>query len=115
MEENTSGVFEQEVAAPAPEETNEQPQQETTNEETAVETAPAAQEEKIPDKVWEAARKRAEREAKQQIVNRDRQFAERFKGFKNPVTGAPIQSEADYFAALDAQKMATVQYNKYSQ
>ena len=33
----------------------------------------------------------------------DRQFAQRFAGYKNPETGAPVKSMQDYFAALDAQ------------
>ena len=45
---------------------------------------------------YAAARRHAEAE-------RDRRFAERFKGFTNPITGQAITSEADYFAALDAQ------------
>lgn len=57
--------------------------------------------------IYADMRRRAEAEARRkyemQQAERDRQYAERFKGFTNPVTGKQITSEADYFAALDAQ------------
>ena len=57
--------------------------------------------------IYADMRRRAEAEAKRkyelQQAERDRQFAERFKGFTNPITGAEIKTEADYFAAMDAQ------------
>ena len=46
----------------------------------------------------------ARRQAEAEIRARDARFAERFKDFTNPITGQPITSEADYFAALDAQE-----------
>lgn len=46
----------------------------------------------------------ARRQAELQLKERDRRFAERFGHLTNPLTGKPIQSEADYFAALDAQE-----------
>lgn len=46
----------------------------------------------------------ARRAAEAEIRNRDAEFARRFSGFSNPITGAPILSERDYFAALDAQE-----------
>lgn len=57
--------------------------------------------------IYADIRRRAEAEAKRkyelQQAERDRQFAERFKGLVNPITGRSISTEADYFAALDAQ------------
>lgn len=49
----------------------------------------------------------ARRQAEQQIKARDEKFATRFGHIINPVTGRPIQSEKDYFEALDAQEEAT--------
>lgn len=46
----------------------------------------------------------ARRQAEQQIKARDEKFATRFGHIINPVTGRPIQSEKDYFEALDAQE-----------
>ena len=46
----------------------------------------------------------ARRQAEEQLKARDRKFAERFGHLTNPLTGKPIKSEADYFAALDAQE-----------
>lgn len=54
----------------------------------------------ISNDVWATARRRSEREAQERI---DRRFAQRFAGYKNPKTGAPIRSADDYFAAMDAQ------------
>lgn len=54
----------------------------------------------IPNNVWQISRQRSEREAQARI---DREFAQRFKGYKNPKTGAEIKSKQDYFDALDAQ------------
>lgn len=51
-----------------------------------------------------AARRQAEREFRAEIRERDAKYAERFKGFTNPITGMPISSEQDYFDALDAQE-----------
>ncbi len=56
-----------------------------------------------------AARRRAEQQYNQRIANRDAEFARRFGHLKNPETGRPIQSESDYFAALDAQERLNAQ------
>ncbi len=50
----------------------------------------------------------ARRQAEAQIAARDRKFAERFGHITNPVTGRPIQSEKDYFEALDYQAQQQV-------
>nr|DAG95217.1 MAG TPA: hypothetical protein [Ackermannviridae sp.] len=65
----------------------------------STEIAPA-QEPEIPNNVWAIARQRSEREAQQRV---DRQFAQRFAGYKNPETGAAIHTMQDYFDAMDAQ------------
>lgn len=72
-----------------------------TNAESGVETAAETQQEpEIPNNVWAIARQRSEREAQQRV---DRQFAQRFAGYKNPETGADIHTMQDYFDAMDAQ------------
>ena len=69
--------------------------------ETGVETVSETQQEpEIPNNVWAIARQRSEREAQQRV---DRQFAQRFAGYKNPETGADIHTMQDYFDAMDAQ------------
>ena len=45
----------------------------------------------------------ARRQAEAQIAARDQRFKERFGHITSPVTGRPIQSEQDYFDALDYQ------------
>lgn len=72
-----------------------------TNVESGVEAAAETQPEpEIPNNVWAIARQRSEREAQQRV---DRQFAQRFAGYKNPETGADIHTMQDYFDAMDAQ------------
>ena len=75
---------------------------ETEVQETPETTEPTAQSEEpeIPNNVWAIARQRSEREAQARV---DRQFEQRFAGYKNPETGAPIKTMNDYFAAMDAQ------------
>lgn len=51
-----------------------------------------------------AARRKAEQQAKEQMNAIDAEFARRFAGYSNPITGQPIRSQSDYLAALDAQK-----------
>ncbi len=68
--------------------------------EDAPEQEAEPQEPEISNDVWATARRRSEREAQERI---DRRFAQRFAGYKNPKTGAPIRSADDYFAAMDAQ------------
>lgn len=50
----------------------------------------------------------ARRQAEAQIAARDQRFKERFGHITNPVTGRPIQSEKDYFEALDYQAQQQV-------
>lgn len=72
------------------------------NVESDVESTETAQvqEPEIPNNVWAIARQRSEREAQQRV---DRQFAQRFAGYKNPETGGAIHTMQDYFDAMDAQ------------
>lgn len=111
MDELNSSVVEQEVAAPAQEEET------VVDTPTEAEEAPAepeAQEERplSENNRWAISRHRAEEEAQRHVQGkiaealaaRDAEFARRFAGFTNPITGLPIQNEKDYFAALDAQK-----------
>ena len=68
--------------------------------ESAAQNTETAAEPEIPNNVWAIARQRSEREAQQRV---DRQFAQRFAGYKNPETGADIHTMQDYFDAMDAQ------------
>ena len=110
MDEEMSGVMQQEEAAPATDLDNinpdagydaeqEQPQQETEPQEQPPEQQEEPQEQ-IPNHVWAAARKRAEREAQTRI---DQEFARRCAGAKNPRTGKPITNAREYWEAIDAQ------------
>lgn len=51
-----------------------------------------------------AARRKAEQQAQSQIDAMNAEFARRYAGYTNPITGQPIRSQADYFAAMDAQE-----------
>lgn len=51
-----------------------------------------------------AARRKAEQDARNQMKAIDDEYARRFAGYKNPITGEPIRSQADYLRALDAQE-----------
>lgn len=123
MELENSGVMEQEAAAPAPaletglESNSEQAEAATGQEESPQEedaqkvsegvaqgNAKAQPEQTpIPDAVWAAARRRAEAEAQRKV---DAMFAQRFGSYTNPATGRPVQTVAEYLAALDAQQEA---------
>lgn len=61
------------------------------------------------DAIYADARRKAEAEAKKRQADMDAEFARRFGGYKNPITGEPIRSQADYLAALDAQAQAKVE------
>lgn len=102
--------FENGVTAGVADQNNDNPTENVetveSNVESAVQNTETATEPEIPNSVWAIARQRSEREAQQRV---DRQFAQRFAGFKNPETGAPVKSMQDYFAALDAQNKITRQ------
>ena len=112
MDEEMSGVVQQEEAAPATDLDNiatddvqETPaeQEEVTQEQPAAEDAPEEQEPEqpqIPNDVWKAARLRAQEEAARRY---DREVAKRCAGKANPITGKPITTMKEYWDALDAQ------------
>lgn len=50
-----------------------------------------------------AARRKAEEDAKNKQASIDAEYARRFGNFKNPITGKPISTQAEYLEALDAQ------------
>lgn len=112
MDEEMSGVVQQEEAAPATDLDNiatddvqDTPaeQEEVTPEQPAAEEAPEEQEPEqpqIPNDVWKAARLRAENEASRRY---DREVAKRCAGKTNPITGKPITTMKEYWDALDAQ------------
>lgn len=58
-------------------------------------------EQEIPNDVWATARRRAEAQARERM---DREVADRFAGYTNPKTGAPITNAREYWEALDAQR-----------
>lgn len=66
------------------------------------------EEEEDRDSIYAAARRRAEREANAKYTReqqeRDAYYANLCKGKVNPETNAPITTEAEYRAALDAQQ-----------
>ena len=75
-------------------------------EESTDESADSTQTEEKPidvNAIAAAARRKAEADAKSIRANIDAEYVRRFGHLTNPKTGAPIRSEADYFAALDAQ------------
>lgn len=51
-----------------------------------------------------AARRKAEQELQSRMKAIDDEYARRFADYKNPLTGEPIRSQADYLRALDAQE-----------
>lgn len=73
------------------------------------ESAPAPQTAE-QNHVFAEIRRRAEADAQKKYEARlaaiDREYAQRFKGYTNPETGAPIQSAADYVEAMAAQERA---------
>lgn len=78
------------------------------SETTATETATGTESErdKNRDSIFADARRRAEKEQREKA---DAEFVRRFGNFKNPLTGEPIRSQADYFAALDAQEQMNLE------
>ena len=97
MDEEIIGVNESEPA----EQTEEVNAEVTEGEEVTTEE-PEATEEPELDKnaIFADARRSAER--RQKAI--DAQFAEKFKGYTNPITGKPITSAQDYYEAIVAQE-----------
>ena len=107
MEENFEGVNESvpaeqtEVSEP---EVNEEGTEGETTEEVTTETPEATEPELDRNAIYADARRKAEAEYKRKQSAIDAQFAEKFKDYKNPITGQPITSAQDYFDALSAQE-----------
>lgn len=97
-ESETSG------AATRTENDPEQEQQEQENRSEKTDSRPdgqSSQNSLTQDQIWAISRRKAEAQARERT---DRMFAQRFGHLTNPVTGKPIQTAEDYFAALDAQE-----------
>ena len=98
IEEVSTGVEESEVADPTETEVESTETEETEVEETE-------EEPKVDvNAIAAAARRKAEQEAKEAQKRLDAEYARRFGNYKNPITGEPIRSQAEYLAALDAQE-----------
>lgn len=97
--EENSVVTEQEEAVPAEPDNSESVEPEVA---TQAEEAGSEPKQLTQDQMWEASRKRAEREVKARY---DRLFAQRFGGFKTP-DGRNVASAEDYIAAYDAAREA---------
>lgn len=78
----------------------------TETHETETGTETESERDKNRDSIFADARRRAEKEQKEKI---DAEFVRRFGNYKNPLTGEPIRSQADYFAALDAQEQMNLE------
>lgn len=90
---------------------------EASDEETEVDTEEGEEEETAPaeqspelNSQFAEVRRRAEAEARRRYEAKtaelNRQITDRFKGYKNPETGAPITTVEDYMEALAAQDRA---------
>lgn len=98
-EEVTTDVEETEVADTQSEENAEAAETAGAEREQATVEEEKSQEIDV-NAIAAAARRKAEAEVKA----RDAEYERRFGHLTNPKTGQPIRSEADYFAALDAQE-----------
>lgn len=105
-EEEVVSTGENEVSVSEAEET-------TVAEDTAEQTETASEPEsegesetQAPDMnaIYAGMRRKAEAEAREKQAKIDADFARRFGSYKNPETGKPIQSQADYLEAIDAQE-----------
>ena len=103
MEEYEVGVNESEPAEQT-EVSEEEVNEEGSTEE--IEETPEVTEEPELDRnaIFADARRRAEAEFKRKQAAIDAQYAEKFKDYKNPITGQPIRSAQDYYDALSAQE-----------
>lgn len=92
--EDTIGANEQEVAEPV----------ESSVAEDTVDTSEEVQESDEPVVDRNAIAAAARREAEGKLRERDAEIKRRFGNYKNPITGKAIETEKDYFEALDAQE-----------
>lgn len=103
MEEYEVGVNESEAAEQT--EVSEEEVIEEGNGEEIEETPEVTDEPELDrNAIFADARRRAEAEFKRKQAAIDAQFAERFKDYKNPITGQPIKTAQDYYDALSAQE-----------
>lgn len=112
---DNSAVSGQEVAAPAEQQTTDQPTTEPKQgeQESPDNTAPTDEGETgttveagqlgADNKVWEAARKRAEAEANRRYAAQNAAISARFEGKVNPLTNKPVRTVDDLLAYQDAQ------------
>jgi hypothetical protein len=95
VESTDTGVEAQEVAEPA----------ESSLAETEVETTEEVEQESAkPDFDRNAIAAAARREAESKLRERDAEIKRRFGHLQNPITKKNIETEKDYFDALDAQE-----------
>jgi hypothetical protein len=106
MEDNFEGVNESVPAEQTEVSETEVNTEGTEGEVETTETPEATEEQPELDRnaIYADARRRAEAEAKRKQAAVDAEYAERFKDYKNPITGQPIKSAKDYFDALTAQE-----------
>ena len=108
MEEYEVGVNESEPAEQtevSEPEVNEVGNESETSESEGVAEAETTEEQpEDRNAIFANMRRKAEAEARARQSALDRQYAEKFKDYKNPITGQPITSAQDYFDALAAQE-----------
>lgn len=108
MEENFEGVNESEPAEQTEEASVESEATEVSESEPEGNTEGTESAEEKPEldrnAIYADARRKAEAEARRKQSAIDAQYAEKFKDYKNPITGQPIRSAQDYFDALAAQE-----------
>ena len=108
MEENFEGVNESETAEQT--EVSEVEVTEEGNTEEVTEGTPEVAEPELDrNAIFADARRRAEAEFKRKQAAIDAQYAEKFKDYRNPITGQPIRSAQDYYDALSAQEQVQAQ------
>ena len=108
MDEILEGVNESEPAEQTEEVSVEAEETEAEVNESETEVNAEGTEEAQPEldrnAIYADARRKAEAEARRKQSAIDAQYAEKFKDYKNPITGQPIKSAQDYFDALAAQE-----------
>ena len=94
-----------EISESAEPNTNEEVAAEEVTTEETPEVEPEPQENVVDrNAIYAEARRVAEANARKAQKSIDDEFVRRFGNLKNPETGQPIRSQADYLAALDAQE-----------
>lgn len=107
-EENTTNLVDTEVSTSANESEVATPVEEVETTPTDVNVPEETPKEEKPtvdvNAIAASIRRKAEAEAKARQEKIDAEYVRRFGSFKNPITGKPISSQADYLEALDAQE-----------